>query len=65
MIVIILFYPTGELSQIEKDMKKILVETFKKTDEEFLKEATKTWFTLIYLIDISVVCINYFDYIIC
>lgn len=47
MIVIILFYPTGELSQIEKDMKKILVETFKKTDEEFLKEATKTWFTLI------------------
>lgn len=65
MIVIILFYPTGELSQIEKDMKKILVETFKKTDEEFLKEATKTWFTLILLIDISVVCINYFDYIIC
>lgn len=32
----------GEVSTVEKEMKKTLVETFKKTDEEFLKEATKT-----------------------
>lgn len=32
----------GEVSIVEKEMKKTLVETFKKTDEEFLKEATKT-----------------------
>lgn len=30
------------MSTVEKEMKKTLVETFKKTDEEFLKEATKT-----------------------
>lgn len=31
----------GDVSTVEKEMKKTLVETFKKTDEEFLKEATK------------------------
>lgn len=35
-------FPKGEVSIVEKEMKKTLVETFKKTDEEFLKEATKT-----------------------
>ncbi|XP_048777323.1 integrin-linked kinase-associated serine/threonine phosphatase 2C-like [Ostrea edulis] len=34
-------FPKGEVSQVEKEMKKTLVETFKKTDDEFLKEATK------------------------
>lgn len=38
----IFFYKyIGEVSTVEKEMKKTLVETFKKTDEEFLKEATK------------------------
>lgn len=35
------FTNIGEVSIVEKEMKKTLVETFKKTDEEFLKEATK------------------------
>ncbi|XP_064641995.1 integrin-linked kinase-associated serine/threonine phosphatase 2C-like [Lineus longissimus] len=31
----------GDLSQLEKDVKKILTESYRKTDEDFLKEATK------------------------
>ncbi|XP_062607160.1 integrin-linked kinase-associated serine/threonine phosphatase 2C-like [Saccostrea cucullata] len=34
-------FPKGEVSQVEKDMKKTMVEAFKKTDDEFLKEASK------------------------
>ncbi|GFX59539.1 hypothetical protein TNCV_2034671 [Trichonephila clavipes] len=35
-------FPKVPLSQIEKEIKRSLTETFKKTDEEFLKQATKT-----------------------
>ncbi|KAK3105331.1 hypothetical protein FSP39_022830 [Pinctada imbricata] len=35
-------FPKGDILQVQKEMKKILVETFKKTDEEFLKEALKS-----------------------
>lgn len=31
----------GDVESIEKDIKKVLIEVFKKTDEEFLKEASK------------------------
>jgi hypothetical protein len=31
------------VSQVEKEMKKTLMEAFKKTDDEFLKEATKMY----------------------
>ncbi|KAJ8319994.1 hypothetical protein KUTeg_001581 [Tegillarca granosa] len=31
----------GNVESIEKDIKKVLTEVFKKTDEEFLKEASK------------------------
>lgn len=41
-LVFFFFTYIGEVSIVEKEMKKTLVETFKKTDEEFLKEATKT-----------------------
>lgn len=43
------FTNIGEVSIVEKEMKKTLVETFKKTDEEFLKEATKMWVRIIYV----------------
>lgn len=33
---------TGPLPQIEKDIKRTMTEVFKKTDEEFLKQAAKT-----------------------
>ncbi|XP_076358042.1 integrin-linked kinase-associated serine/threonine phosphatase 2C-like isoform X3 [Tachypleus tridentatus] len=33
--------PKGDLTQVEKEIKRCLIETFKKTDEEFLKEASK------------------------
>ncbi|XP_067126522.1 integrin-linked kinase-associated serine/threonine phosphatase 2C-like [Centruroides vittatus] len=39
-------FPKGNVEQVEKEIKKCLLETFKKTDEEFLKEAAKskpTW----------------------
>ena len=32
----------GPLSQIEKEIKRTMAEVFKKTDEEFLKQAAKT-----------------------
>ncbi|VDI55042.1 integrin-linked kinase-associated serine/threonine phosphatase 2C [Mytilus galloprovincialis] len=32
----------GDVITIEKDIKKILIETFKKTDDDFLKQATKS-----------------------
>ncbi|GFS03018.1 integrin-linked kinase-associated serine/threonine phosphatase 2C [Elysia marginata] len=34
-------FPKGELKQVEKEIKKIFLETFKKTDEDFLKEAAR------------------------
>ncbi|XP_074655695.1 integrin-linked kinase-associated serine/threonine phosphatase 2C-like [Tubulanus polymorphus] len=34
-------FPKGDLTQLEKDMKKCMLEVYKKTDEEFLKEAAK------------------------
>lgn len=33
--------PEGDLATIEKDIKRAFFESFKKTDEEFLKEASK------------------------
>ncbi|XP_063409827.1 integrin-linked kinase-associated serine/threonine phosphatase 2C-like [Mytilus trossulus] len=35
-------FPKGDVTTIEKDIKKILIETFKKTDDDFLKQATKS-----------------------
>ncbi|KAK0056772.1 integrin-linked kinase-associated serine/threonine phosphatase 2C [Biomphalaria pfeifferi] len=34
-------FPKGDVTQVEKEIRKILIEAFKKTDEDFLKEATK------------------------
>ncbi|XP_071110278.1 integrin-linked kinase-associated serine/threonine phosphatase 2C-like [Haliotis cracherodii] len=39
-------FPKGDVSQVERDIKKCFIEAFKKTDEDFLKQATKnkpTW----------------------
>lgn len=35
-------FPKGSISQIEKDIRRTMAEVFKKTDEEFLRQATKT-----------------------
>ncbi|GIY17097.1 hypothetical protein CDAR_37781 [Caerostris darwini] len=35
-------FPKGSLSQIEKEIKRTFTESFRKTDEEFLKQATRT-----------------------
>ncbi|KAG8193677.1 hypothetical protein JTE90_024040 [Oedothorax gibbosus] len=35
-------FPKVPLQQIEKEIKRTITEAFKKTDEEFLKQATKT-----------------------
>ena len=32
---------TGDVDNVTKELKKTFIDTFKKTDEEFLKEATK------------------------
>ena len=32
---------SGDISQVEKDIRKSFIEAFKKTDDDFLKEATK------------------------
>uniref|UniRef100_A0A5K3FMP8 PPM-type phosphatase domain-containing protein n=1 Tax=Mesocestoides corti TaxID=53468 RepID=A0A5K3FMP8_MESCO len=34
-------FPSGDLAQIEKDIKRILLDVYKKTDEEFLREASR------------------------
>lgn len=34
-------FPKGDIKQVEKEIKKIFIETFKKTDEDFLKEAAR------------------------
>ncbi|BHF72762.1 hypothetical protein SprV_0401583300 [Sparganum proliferum] len=34
-------FPSGGVAQIEKDIKRIIVDSYKTTDEEFLKEATR------------------------
>ncbi|VDM16412.1 unnamed protein product [Hydatigera taeniaeformis] len=34
-------FPSGGLSQIEKDMKRITIDIYKKIDEEFLREASR------------------------
>ncbi|XP_005101909.1 integrin-linked kinase-associated serine/threonine phosphatase 2C [Aplysia californica] len=34
-------FPKGDVTQVEKEIKKVLRDAFKKTDEDFLKEATK------------------------
>ncbi|XP_019628071.1 PREDICTED: integrin-linked kinase-associated serine/threonine phosphatase 2C-like [Branchiostoma belcheri] len=34
-------FPKGDVLNMEKEIKKCLIEAFKKTDEEFLKEASK------------------------
>ncbi|KAH9495093.1 hypothetical protein Btru_018138 [Bulinus truncatus] len=34
-------FPKGDVAQVDKEIKKIFIEAFKKTDEDFLKEATK------------------------
>ena len=38
-----MYCAAGNLARIESDMKKLLVDTYKKTDEEFLKIASKQW----------------------
>lgn len=43
------FIYIGEVFIVEKEMKKILVEIFKKIDEEFLKEVIKMWVKIIYV----------------
>ena len=32
----------GDMTQVEKDIKKCFTESFKKTDDDFLREATRT-----------------------
>uniref|UniRef100_A0A0B6Z5U5 Integrin-linked kinase-associated serine/threonine phosphatase 2C n=2 Tax=Arion vulgaris TaxID=1028688 RepID=A0A0B6Z5U5_9EUPU len=34
-------FPKDDVAQVEKEIKKVFIEAFKKTDEDFLKEATK------------------------
>ncbi|CAL1527263.1 unnamed protein product [Lymnaea stagnalis] len=34
-------FPKGDITHVEKEIKKIFIEAFKKTDEDFLKEATR------------------------
>ncbi|KAL8601879.1 hypothetical protein ACOMHN_020614 [Nucella lapillus] len=34
-------FPKGDVSSVEKEMKKCLIEVFKKLDEDFLKEAAR------------------------
>ncbi|KAK3714352.1 hypothetical protein RRG08_017191 [Elysia crispata] len=34
-------FPKGDVKQVEKEIKKIFIEAFKKTDEDFLKEAAR------------------------
>ncbi|XP_059157022.1 integrin-linked kinase-associated serine/threonine phosphatase 2C-like [Physella acuta] len=34
-------FPKGDITQVEKEIKRIFIDAFKKTDEDFLKEATK------------------------
>lgn len=34
-------FPKGDVTQVEKEIKKTIIEAFKKTDEDFLKEAKK------------------------
>jgi hypothetical protein len=42
---------TGDIQTVEKDIKKILIDSFKKTDEDFLKEATKMFeFCYVYVL---------------
>lgn len=39
-------FPKGDVAQTEKEIKKVLIDVFKKTDEDFLREAKKkkpTW----------------------
>ncbi|XP_033763927.1 integrin-linked kinase-associated serine/threonine phosphatase 2C-like [Pecten maximus] len=35
-------FPKGDITQVDREIKKVFVETCKKTDEEFLKLATKS-----------------------
>lgn len=47
----ILLCITGDIQTVEKDIKKILIESFRKTDEDFLKEATKRFeFCYVYVL---------------
>lgn len=47
----ILLCITGDIQTVEKDIKKILIDSFKKTDEDFLKEATKRFeFCYVYVL---------------
>ncbi|KAL5013947.1 hypothetical protein ScPMuIL_008217 [Solemya velum] len=34
-------FPKGDIEQVEREMKKTLIDVFKKTDEDFLKEASQ------------------------
>ena len=45
-IFILCFWLPGEVQNLDREVKKCLIEAFKKTDEEFLQEATAakpTW----------------------
>lgn len=53
-----LFINIGEVFIVEKEMKKILVEIFKKIDEEFLKEVIKTWVRIIYVCMFDLLLLN-------
>lgn len=33
----------GDVKKVENEIKRTFIETYKKTDDEFLKEATKQW----------------------
>lgn len=36
---------TGDVTVVEKEIKKAFVDAFKKTDDDFLKEAGRAWVT--------------------
>lgn len=52
------FINIGEVFIVEKEMKKILVEIFKKIDEEFLKEVIKMWVRIIYVCMYDLLLLN-------
>lgn len=45
------FIYEGDVSVVEKELKKAIIESFRKTDDEFLKEAKKRY--VIYYVNLS------------
>lgn len=37
-----MFYVSGDITAVEKDIRKAFIDAFKKTDDDFLKIASKS-----------------------